>query len=119
MGSSCRTEDARSGDIGDAPRSAPSVLHVCLTGGPCGGKTTALPYLREQLHARGITVLSTAEVANLLFSGGVQIHDLFDFQQRLLAVQVSRSLCFVHTLSHTTSSLLAFALTHWLLAFCS
>jgi len=44
---------------------------LCLTGGPCAGKTTALAYLRERLADRGFTPLVVPEAATLLMNGNV------------------------------------------------
>ena len=32
------------------------VVKIVLTGGPCGGKTTALKYISEELQKQGIEV---------------------------------------------------------------
>lgn len=44
---------------------------LVLTGGPCGGKTTALAYLREKLSDYGFTVFTVPEVATELITNGV------------------------------------------------
>ena len=55
------------------PRLAPPprVLRVVLTGGPCGGKTTALPSIADALRARGIPTATVAETATSLVEGGI------------------------------------------------
>ena len=72
--------------------SPPRSLHVCLTGGPCGGKTTSLSDLRHALENMGLSVFVVPEVASLLFNGGCGIipgpDGLFEFQQRLLTLQL-------------------------------
>lgn len=45
---------------------------IVLTGGPGGGKTTALRELRFPLEGRGFTVYTLPEMATLLFSNGVE-----------------------------------------------
>ena len=42
---------------------------LCLTGGPCGGKSTAIAKLRSRLERQGFQVLVVAEVATALLSG--------------------------------------------------
>lgn len=68
-----------------------SLYRVVLTGGPCGGKTTALAKLKERLEEFGFLVVTVPEVATLLFSGGVPLpHDEasgFAFQKHLLRLQ--------------------------------
>lgn len=46
---------------------------VCLTGGPCAGKSTALPLVRETLEGLGFTVATVPEVATILFSNGFRL----------------------------------------------
>lgn len=48
-----------------------TVTKIVMTGGPCGGKTTALARVREHFSARGYTVLCIGETATELISGGV------------------------------------------------
>ena len=48
-----------------------TVKHICLTGGPCGGKTTALAYLSQKLTDRGWRVLIIPEVATWMIGGGL------------------------------------------------
>ncbi|HZS42695.1 MAG TPA: AAA family ATPase [Candidatus Paceibacterota bacterium] len=61
---------------------------LVLTGGPCGGKTSGLPYIISKLSARGYKVLVVSEVATKFFSSGVGIgeHDLtsLEFQEAVL-----------------------------------
>jgi CYTH domain-containing protein/predicted ATPase len=47
------------------------IKHLCLTGGPCGGKTTALAYLSEKLADRGWRVLIAPEIPTFVIGGGL------------------------------------------------
>jgi len=51
---------------------------ICLTGGPCAGKTTALAKLNLVLTQLGFKVLLVPEAATLLMKGGamIQTHKL-------------------------------------------
>ena len=49
----------------------PTVLRVVLTGGPCGGKTTALPSIAEALRKRGIPTVTVPETATSLVEAGI------------------------------------------------
>lgn len=44
---------------------------IAITGGPCGGKTTALAYLVEKLTDLGYRVFVVSEVATRIITGGV------------------------------------------------
>lgn len=46
---------------------------VVLTGGPCGGKTTALARLSSYLRERGFEVTMAPEAFTLLYSNGLQL----------------------------------------------
>lgn len=77
------------------PQSPSHVFRVAITGGPCGGKTTALAEVSERLRSRGIPTFVVPEAATLMFSGGGSVLDLGDkahrmaFQTALLKTQLS------------------------------
>ena len=48
-----------------------SIHKIVITGGPCGGKTTALSRIQRDLSHLGYTVLTVPETATALISGGV------------------------------------------------
>ncbi len=48
-----------------------SIAKIVVTGGPCGGKTTALSRIQRDLSHLGYTVLIVPETATALISGGV------------------------------------------------
>lgn len=47
-----------------------NITKVCLTGGPCAGKTSGLAYLSEKLRDDDINVFMVPEAATLLANGG-------------------------------------------------
>lgn len=47
------------------------IPEIVLTGGPCGGKTTALSYIPEKLRDYGFRVFVIPEVATMLINGGL------------------------------------------------
>lgn len=49
------------------------VVRICLTGGPCAGKTTALAELSLVLNQMGYRVLQVPEAASILKKGGRSI----------------------------------------------
>jgi len=70
----------------------PQVHKIVLTGGACGGKTTALAHLTEQLEKQGTRVFRVPEAATLIFTGGVTRDDVaadtVHFQSNLLRLQM-------------------------------
>lgn len=49
------------------------ITRICLTGGPCAGKTTALTSLSLHLKQIGYRVLLVPEAATILMQGGAMI----------------------------------------------
>lgn len=52
------------------------IPRIVLTGGPCGGKTSALAILRQKLAAYGVRVFVVPELATELFSNGISVAEL-------------------------------------------
>ena len=46
---------------------------ICITGGPCAGKTTGLAYVAEKLREHDIAVFIVPEAATLIAQGGGMI----------------------------------------------
>ena len=46
------------------------VYKICLTGGPCAGKTTSLAFLTERLTERGFRVFTVPETPTMTVQGG-------------------------------------------------
>ncbi|MBV7332387.1 AAA family ATPase [Chloroflexi bacterium TSY] len=59
----------------------PPVYRIVLTGGPCGGKTTALSHLSERISALGYNVYLVPEVPTMLFEGGITLDNLTPLQR--------------------------------------
>ena len=68
-------------EFGWRPR---KVVRMCITGGPCAGKTTSLARLSFRLPEVGYKVFTVPEAATLLRSGGAMINmENFDINQRI------------------------------------
>lgn len=72
------------------------ITRVCLTGGPCAGKTTALATLQTVLSQTGFKVLLVPEAATLLMKGGAMIEthkmsfaDAVKFQINIMKMQMT------------------------------
>ncbi len=46
---------------------------IVLTGGPCGGKTTSIEYLKEMLKNEGYTVITLSETATDVMNSGIKV----------------------------------------------
>jgi CYTH domain-containing protein len=51
------------------------IFRIVLTGGPCGGKSSAQSLITDRLEGLGFDVYRVPEAATLLFSGGVNVGD--------------------------------------------
>ena len=65
------------------------IIKIALTGGPCGGKTEALRFLKTKLEAIGVNVYILEETATQLFNNGhsPQFEGSFSFHSRLFENQ--------------------------------
>eukprot|EP01047_Picozoa_sp_COSAG01_P062835 COSAG01_NODE_8057_length_2937_cov_3.633545_1_plen_250_part_00 len=64
------------------------LLKIVLTGGPGGGKTTAMERMRDFLSDRGFRVYTVPEAATILFSNGLAFAD-FDTEDKVLEFQTA------------------------------
>ncbi len=70
----------------------PAPIHrIVLTGGPCGGKSTALERISERMTDMGFDVYRVPEAATIVLGGGAQLHRMSPgqaagFQAQLLHV---------------------------------
>lgn len=46
------------------------IFKICITGGPCSGKTSGLIYLAEKLRYHDFLVFVVPEAATLIYTGG-------------------------------------------------
>ena len=72
------------------------VMMVCLTGGPCAGKSSALSKLEEDLTSKGFNVFIIDEAATMLINGNMHPSrmDELDFQLTLAWIPpLQRSKC--------------------------
>ena len=53
---------------------------IVLTGGPCGGKTTAMARIAERLESLGFRVFTVPETPTMLFQGGFSLADVTQAQ---------------------------------------
>jgi len=72
------------------------IYRICITGGPCAGKTTSLTTIRTSLQEKGFTVLEVPEAATLMMKGGcfIQTHSMsfaqaVKFQISLMQMQMN------------------------------
>lgn len=75
--------------------SSQNVFRVCITGGPCAGKTTVLQKIAETVEKQGIRAYIVPEAATLLNKCGAMINiekltqsQILCFQQQLMKMQI-------------------------------
>ena len=65
---------------------------ICITGGPCAGKTTALGFLNEELTKLGFTVILISEVATEIIVSGINpaLINPIDFKRQVLKSMIEK-----------------------------
>lgn len=79
------------------------VIKIVLTGGPCGGKTTALNFLKDELEKLNIKVFILEEIASNLLSNGITPQKLgvYEFHKQLFETQLKEEMLSKRKLRHT------------------
>ncbi len=73
------------------------IVKIVLTGGPCGGKSSAIERIKTHFSAEGYTVLVISEVATDLITGGVAPWTCGtnkDYQEAQLLMQITKEQAF-------------------------
>ena len=71
---------------------------IVITGGPCGGKSTAMSRIMKEMNKLGYTVLFVAETASELINGGITPTNCVsnaEFQKCLFDLQLSKEKTFM------------------------
>jgi CYTH domain-containing protein len=82
------------GDFTESRGRNPDLKMVCLTGGPCSGKSSSMSVLSDVLENRGWKVYRSPEAATVLLPGGISFYQLspaqvYEFQRHILRVVLS------------------------------
>ena len=75
----------------------PEITKIVITGGPCGGKSTAMSWIQNEFTEKGYAVLFVPETATELITGGVApwtCASNFDFQKCIAKLQLSQEMVF-------------------------
>ena len=72
---------------------------ICLTGGPCGGKSTALTKIERKLTDMGYKVFIINEVATRIINSGIKPFgddsiNMLDFEEIMLKEQLTEEECY-------------------------
>lgn len=88
-----------------------SIPRIVLTGGPCGGKTSAFEYLKVRLPQMGIKPIFVPELATMLFETGVKWIDIchneakaFKFQVGMILAQIANE-DMIYSFAHLPSEI--------------
>jgi thymidylate kinase len=72
------------------------IPRICLTGGPCGGKSTAVKYLQARLKDYNIKPVVVPELATMMFHSGIKWKHFepypnlaYNFQIKMIQTQIS------------------------------
>ena len=98
---SSRLEEEFTGKASKDKRDLP-ITRICLTGGPCAGKTTALSELSLILTQMGFRVLQVPEAIMIMKRGGVMVDtnamtftQAVKFQKTLIKLQMDLESLFI------------------------
>ena len=58
------------------------VYKICLTGGPCGGKTSSVDYLRKKFEAHGFKVFVVTEIATTTINNGCLFYEYQEYHAK-------------------------------------
>ena len=79
-----------------------NIVRICLTGGPCAGKTTVIAELKQTLTQLGMNVFVVPEAATILRTGGAFIvsgsfskEQGLEFQKCLIRLQIALEETFI------------------------
>lgn len=81
------------------------IRRVCLTGGPCAGKSSSLLHIKQALEYENIHVIIVPEASNLMFTNSLNWrlfcnHSVVKFQTGLLKTQLALEGIFTETAKH-------------------
>lgn len=79
------------------------MLKICITGGPCGGKSTIMSILTETLSARGYKTLVIPETATELIINGIfpcKDISMEQFQEIVLEKQLQKEMLYKKAMAH-------------------
>ena len=71
------------------------IYRIVLTGGPCGGKTTALNWIDEHFSSRGYKVMIVPEAATTLIGNGLNPGEIKDYQLLQMKLQIQHEEIFL------------------------
>lgn len=69
------------------------IYKIVITGGPCGGKSDAIPYLKKHFSEKGYKVITVTETATELIKSGITpktFGSISVFQRHCVSLQLKR-----------------------------
>lgn len=77
------------------------ITSIVLTGGPCGGKSTSLAVLEQELTNKGYIVITPEEVATKVINSGVRpdVVGVKEFEKLLISYQYDRDTNYINMLN--------------------
>lgn len=80
-----------------------NITKICITGGPCSGKSTALSWIQTEFRKKGYTVLFIPESATELILGGIApwtIESNTSFETYIIKLQIEKEKLFEDAAKH-------------------
>lgn len=80
-----------------------NIYKICVTGGPCSGKSTALSYIQREFTKKGYMVMIVPETATELILGGIApwtIDTNRNFEYNIIKLQMEKEALFEEAARH-------------------
>ncbi|MBQ7466624.1 MAG: helix-turn-helix domain-containing protein, partial [Clostridia bacterium] len=80
-----------------------NITKICITGGPCSGKSTALSWIQTEFRKKGYHVLFVPETATELILGGIApwtIDTNMNFETYIIKLQIEKEKLFEEAAKH-------------------
>lgn len=75
--------------VGQAPSASKRLFHVCLTGGPCSGKSSSLVSFTKALTSRGMDVYAIPETPTIVMNAGFPYPGLEGTEELLMEFELA------------------------------
>lgn len=78
------------------------IVHIALTGGPCGGKSTSISRIEQELSDRGYKVITISEMATRVITSGINPINVgtIPFQKLMISLMQSENDAYEQACNH-------------------
>lgn len=81
-------------------------IHIALCGGPGGGKTSSLPFVKQTVEARGFAAYTVPEIATIIGEAGFSLGEAYSKSGKVLSTTILKTMLQLEDGMHTLATLL-------------